>query len=624
MTRKDYADCEFVSDENSGCGMSRDGELQAKADADKEDLIGKILSLARIIEPTDICHTALSLVSTTQDEDGETDKRVTSFDALGSDRYPKYSEIFLYVSDANRTEEFCKRLSFATKQLSELAHGEFCRQYTAQLDCSKGIVAERDRLLENALDGTVFVDSTRTSGIKFLLTYREFCDKTLLDKLDKLLGKVAKVSDKILRFVKQNNLYGKFYQEVLYAGFAPIPIDDCAETLDKTDDELQRILDKTYIVDIFSDGKDELNEMLAAAWKGVAVATAARIYTGECIYETNDGAVVSVEQVDKQISRAMEDRYSSLNEELTTVLADMSEEDKAKLLDDLANTSGFAKAEFVQSLGKGEIALNNLIGLRAVKRMVQKIKAYAKRNKGGNDINLHMCFYGNPGTGKTEVARVLSQILYDVGALEYAKLVETDGLGLLGRYVGETAPKTQAKICEAMGGVLFVDEAYALGDSTLGKANYGEEAIAVLTKQMEDYRGKFCVILAGYRDKTEQMIETNPGLKSRIQFNVYFDDYTRAELRQIARMMSSKKGYVLQNDALNKVLDVVDYMRGSKDFANARTLRNVLEQVIMNQNLRTDGNEQDNVIVLQDVLDYMSDEGLDLTKPLGKHRIGFI
>lgn len=623
MARYKCVDCGFAEDSRGGCCPSCGGKMRLEDDATKAELVRKILRYVEAIEPTDIEHTALSLVATLQDDDGEHCEK-TTFVKLGTDRYPKYSEIFLYVSDANRTEEFCKRLSFATKQLSELAHGEFCRQYVAKLNCCEGIVAERDRLLENALDGSVFVDSSTPCGIEFLLTYREFCDKTLLDKLDKLLCKTAELSDKILCFVKQNNLYGKFYQEVPCVEREPIPTDDCNEALDNAIDELQSVLDKTYFVDIFSDGKDELTEMLTAAWKGVAIATSARIYTGNFIYKTSDGETISVGEVDKRIKRTMENRYLSLNEELAIVLADMSKEDLSKLLDNLAHASDFTETATLQSLGKGEIALNNLIGLRTVKRMVQKIKAYAKRNKGNNDINLHMCFYGNPGTGKTEVARVLSQILYDAGALEYAKLIETDGLGLLGRYVGETAPKTQAKICEAMGGVLFVDEAYALGDSTLGKANYGEEAIAVLTKQMEDYRGKFCVIFAGYRDKTEQMIETNPGLKSRIQFNVYFDDYTRAELRQIARMMSSKKGYVLQNDALNKVLDVVDYMRGSKDFANARTLRNVLEQVIMNQNLRTDGNEQDNVIVLQDVLDYISDEGLDLTKPLGKHRIGFI
>ena len=149
----------------------------------------------------------------------------------------------------------------------------------------------------------------------------------------------------------------------------------------------------------------------------------------------------------------------------------------------------------------GEEELDQLIGLDSVKRMVKKIKAYAKRNKGEAGFNLHMCFYGNPGTGKTEVARILSRILYDAGVLAEAKLVETDGHGLLGKFVGETAPKTEAKIDSAMGGVLFIDEAYALVGShtaTGGATNYGEEAIAVLLKEMEDRRGQFCAILAGY------------------------------------------------------------------------------------------------------------------------------
>ena len=112
-----------------------------------------------------------------------------------------------------------------------------------------------------------------------------------------------------------------------------------------------------------------------------------------------------------------------------------------------------------------------------------------------------MCFYGNPDTGKTEVARILSRILFDAGVLDEAKLVETDSRGLLGKFIGETAPKTEAKINEAMNGVLFIDEAYGLvgsGSAIGGTANYGEEAISVLLKEMEDKRGRFCVILAGY------------------------------------------------------------------------------------------------------------------------------
>ena len=263
----------------------------------------------------------------------------------------------------------------------------------------------------------------------------------------------------------------------------------------------------------------------------------------------------------------------------------------------------------------GEEELDLLIGLASVKRMVKKIKAYAKRNKGEDGFNLHMCFLGNPGTGKTEVARILSRVLYDAGVLDEAKLVETDGRGLLGRYVGETAPKTEAKINEAMGGVLFIDEAYSLvGSHTVGGGNtgYGEEAIAVLLKEMEDRRGQFCTILAGYKEEMRAMLSTNPGFESRIQFTLEFPDYTGEELGQIAALILAKKKYTIEPDALELLLDVCEYFRSKKNFANARTLRNVLDQVIMNQNLRTEDTEGDNVIIRNDVEDYLMDEGIDL------------
>ena len=276
----------------------------------------------------------------------------------------------------------------------------------------------------------------------------------------------------------------------------------------------------------------------------------------------------------------------------------------------------------------GEEELDQLVGLDSVKRMVKKIRAYAKRNQGEADFNLHMCFYGNPGTGKTEVARILSRILHDAGVLDEAKLVETDARGLIGKYVGETGPKTQKKINEAMGGVLFIDEAYALTESINGTQNpsgYGAEAIAVLLKEMEDKRGQFCTILAGYKDEMKSMLSSNPGFESRIQFTLEFPDYNREELGEIANRFLNKKQYQIAGDALEKILDITDYYRNMPNFANARTVRNILDQVIMNQNLRAEDDPSDRTIVLSDVEDYLADEGIDLAKSsTTKRTIGFI
>jgi SpoVK/Ycf46/Vps4 family AAA+-type ATPase len=221
----------------------------------------------------------------------------------------------------------------------------------------------------------------------------------------------------------------------------------------------------------------------------------------------------------------------------------------------------------------------------------------------------------------------LSRILHDAGVLDEAKLVETDGHGLMGKFVGDTAPKTKAKIENAMGGVLFIDEAYSLaGTNTVsGASNYGEEAIAVLLKEMEDRRGQFCVILAGYKGEMRSMIDANPGFESRIQFTLDFPDYTREELGQIASVFLTKKKYAIDSAALELLLDVVEHYRGQKNFANARTVRNVLDQVVMNQNLRTEDSGDDSLIIRSDVEDYIMDENIDLQKKTTQAgRIGFI
>lgn len=284
--------------------------------------------------------------------------------------------------------------------------------------------------------------------------------------------------------------------------------------------------------------------------------------------------------------------------------------------------------EFKPKILSAEEELEALIGLDSVKRMVKKIRAYAKRNAQNQPLNLHMCFYGNPGTGKTEVARIISMLLYDAGILPEAKLVETDAHGLIGKYVGETAPKTEGKIADAMGGVLFIDEAYSLIDdasSGTTTANYGEEAISVLLKKMEDSRGRFGVILAGYQNEMKNMLSSNPGLESRIQFTLEFPDYTREELGEIAVRFASKKKYVLEDTALERILDVAEYYRDKPNFANARTVRNILDQVIMNQNLRTEDDDDDNdnnTIILQDVEDYIIDEKI-MQKNSQVRKIGF-
>jgi hypothetical protein len=144
----------------------------------------------------------------------------------------------------------------------------------------------------------------------------------------------------------------------------------------------------------------------------------------------------------------------------------------------------------------------------------------------------------------------------------------------------------------------------------------------VLLKDMENYRGQFCVIMAGYKKETENLLAANPGFKSRIQFTLDFPDYTREELGEIATKFLQSKNYEITDEALNKLLDLTDYFRKQPDFANARTVRNIADQIIMNQNLRTEDSEDDFTVILSDVEDYILDENIDLTKSSGR-KIGF-
>lgn len=256
--------------------------------------------------------------------------------------------------------------------------------------------------------------------------------------------------------------------------------------------------------------------------------------------------------------------------------------------------------------------LDKLIGLESVKTQLKRIRAILLKNKGSNEkLNLHMCFYGNPGTGKTVVARLMANIFYEAGVLPTNKLVETDRSGLCGQYVGQTAPLTHKKVKEAMGGVLFIDEAYTLCADSNGE-DYGKEAIATLLKDMEDYKGKFCVILAGYKEEMEKMISLNPGFDSRINRKIDFPDYSIDEQLQIFDIMLKKKNYEITDEAKNKLFNIFELQSKSKHFANARTVRNILDDLVEIQAVRTiedenPENDSERIIRIEDVQQYCNE-----------------
>ena len=231
--------------------------------------------------------------------------------------------------------------------------------------------------------------------------------------------------------------------------------------------------------------------------------------------------------------------------------------------------------------------LMSMIGLTEVKKTVNDIMNSAKirkiRSQMGMDSykpSMHMIFTGNPGTAKTTVARLLSDILYKEEVLDENRFVECGRADLVGKYVGWTAKVVKAKFREAKGGILFIDEAYALVDDS---NSFGDEAINTIVQEMENHRDDVIVIFAGYPEKMKSFLDKNEGLRSRIAFHLDFPDYNAEELGQILDLMAGKKGYTLADGAAGKCMEIFRNASKKPEFGNGRFVRTLLEQAEMAQ-----------------------------------------
>ncbi len=610
--------CGSVRDSKKTCSCLKCGYKMFPTPYDKKEvLISEITGFVKRLTDIPVSEEAFSYFRIEVGKDG---KKININKCDDDKRFPTFCQIQDYVCSSERTEVFIKRLLNTIEQLEKHFFTPYNEEYEIDFGALINNCQKHDKVLKKALN-ILKNEASPAENISYKAKafYSEIPDTDILPYVEKTLELLKAFVEKINRFIKQNSIYGKAFQVKGKNTIDSKRIkSNCKSVLEENIEKLIKALSSEYTVDIFSDGFNELQNLLKIVWNSLYLIMNAPVFIKNFTYSFGgDNTRISSENFFNTVSDILHLRYDFL---VKTMDSDnyLNKFEEKELFDiynqmiliDEFGYIGVNKSD-LNIPGENEKQLEKLIGLSSVKESIKKIKAYALANKKHDELNLHMCFLGNPGTGKTEVARIIAGILYENNILPTKNVVEVDRGGLISQYVGETAIKTAGKIDEAMGGVLFIDEAYSLFQKDSG-FDYGHEAVATLIKAMEDYRGKFCVILAGYRNQMNDMIESNPGFRSRIQFEIDFPNYSREELGQITRLMLKKRKYSMADDALGRILDITDIKRKNSNFANAREVRNILDQVIMCQNIRT-GAENDKEIGLVDVNKYIADSKLNVS-----------
>ena len=369
----------------------------------------------------------------------------------------------------------------------------------------------------------------------------------------------------------------------------------------KIDDKIQKEPDK-YITIISAKNKDIISQ---AFLNNEDIKE--RIFNFEIQEIKPDVQDVYQEVIEKlQINNNIEENIKLKILDYISVTYPNTELSFPEYRDKLSNTILFSKKEKIEEtdIPKYEkektieevfAELNELVGLKKVKNVLNdlvnlmELRTKTENQLKINNTNLHMVFLGKPGTGKTTVARIVAQILYNLKYIKQNKLIEVSSKDLVAEYVGQTAPKTMNVIEKAKGGVLFIDEAYSLASGNGQGNSYNEEAIATLIQAMENHRDDLVVIFAGYTKEMQNFLNANSGIVSRIGYTLEFEDYTEQELLQIFKNMIQKSGFEITEEASKKVLKVIKEYKNTKNFGNARFVRNLYEKTIIKHASNTKG-----------------------------------